>query len=571
MRGSRATWRSHIGDRKSEGPPSLNLEKLARAGALEPGRTGDWQWTRDGVSVARISLRAETGRIALLYRFQNSSGACEIVRETVRIARRSSGLGGRELSFLCPGRRNGIPCRRRVANLYGAGRYFLCRHCAQLAHSSSNHGEFTFLRSQPVRACAAVAGLGAFVISADALAAGFLIRENSATAVATVSAGNGSRADSASTAFNNPAGMMRLMGNDVEIGTVVILPSVEFNGSATAFGAPVPGTNGGDAGKAVVIPNLFWTFDITNRLKGGIAVTAPFGMGTEYDSQWSGRYLGIKTSSLTADINPNIAFRVNDSLSLGVGVSAQYFKLDATSAIAQFVMFGAGAPDALYRFKADDWAFGFNLGALLELEGGTRVGLTYRSGIDHRIEGSLDFTGANPLLGMVSGPAAADVNLPATTGLSLTSDVNPDLSLSADVQFSQWSVFKEVVIESQNPPVVLDQNYRDSWMIAIGGVYRLNNVWTLRGGLAWDQTPVTDQFRAVNLPDEDRYLAGIGFGYRMTDRLSLDGGYQHAFAAENASMNSSANATDPVTHAVTLAGKYNVAVDLLALSLRFKY
>jgi long-chain fatty acid transport protein len=396
-----------------------------------------------------------------------------------------------------------------------------------------------------------------------------MVRENSAEGVATVYAGNGSRADSPSTAFNNPAGMTRLTRNEVELGSALILPSIEFKGSAGVLGTPLTGTDGGDAGRVAVVPNFYWVFG-GNRLKAGIAVTAPFGNSLEYDSNWYGRYLGVKMSALSADINPNLAYRVTDQLSLAAGFSAQYLEVDYSSAIAQFVIFGAGTPDALYRFKAESWAFGFNLGALLDF-GKTRIGLTYRSEMDHHVEGNLDFTGTDPFLGLISGAAAADVHLPSTVGISFTGEVNANLSLSADVQWTNWSVFERVVIESQNPPFPLEQGYRDSWIVSIGGVYRLSEAFALRAGLGWDQTPVTDRFRAVTLPDEDRYLVGIGFGYRVTDSITVDGGYQHSFAAKRADMNNSLNNTDPITHAVVLSGKYNVPVDIVALALRFRY
>lgn len=422
-----------------------------------------------------------------------------------------------------------------------------------------------FMRCVALTTLAILAGLG------HSIAAGFMVRENSAMAVGTTYAGAGSRAEAAETAFANPAGLTRLSGAEVESGAVVILPSVEFRGGASVFGTPIPGGNGGSVGRSAMVPNLYWAFGITDRLKGGIAVTAPFGNGTQYDSTWAGRYLGIKTSAFVADINPNIAFRLNDALSVGGGISAQYLKVDVSSAIAQFIIFGPGAPDAFFRFKADDWAFGFNLGVLWQPEDGTRIGLTYRSGIDHRSKGTLDFTGASPLLGVVSGAASAKVRLPGTIGVSVTREVGPNLSLSADVQFTQWGVFKQVIIESQNPPFVNEEQYRDSWLIALGGAYRLDQRWSLMAGLAWDQTPVTERFRAVSLPDSDRYLAGLGARYRLTEAVTLEGAYQHSFAFSHASMNSSSNNTDPFTHAVVLHGIYRVDVNLFALSARYKY
>ena len=414
-----------------------------------------------------------------------------------------------------------------------------------------------------------IALLALLAPSCPALAAGFMVRENSAEAVAMSYAGNGSRATGPDTVFANPAGMTRVEGSEWEVGSAIILPSFTFNGVARSGGAPIAGNTGGDSGRVALIPNLYGAFELGGGFSAGIAVTAPFGNANEYDKAWYGRYLGTKTAALTADINPNIAYRIDDTWSVGAGVSAQYLKLDVTSAIDQAAIFGPGAPDAFYRFKAHDWAFGFNAGVLAAFENGMRVGLTYRSAIDHKIEGSLDFTGASPLLGLVNGPASAKTRLPATTGLSVTSDIDPDLTVAMDVQFTQWSVFKDVVIRSQNAPFANTEGYRDSWMVALGGSYRLDETWSLKSGIAFDETPVTSAFRAVSLPDGDRYLLGVGASYRMSDTMTVEGAYGHSFSLAHPNMNSSINNTDSITHSVALSGQYNVAVDIVALSFRF--
>src|SRR6185312_661991 len=201
-------------------------------------------------------------------------------------------------------------------------------------------------------------------------------------------------------------------------------------------------------------------------------------------------------------------------------------------------------------FKAHDWSYGFNAGVLADF-GETRVGLTYRSNVNHRLSGMLDFSGASPLLGMVNGPANAKARLPSTTTLSVTSELAPDITLSADVQFSHWSLFKDVTILSQNnPPLVNVQGYRDAWMVAVGGSYRLDERWSLKAGIAFDQSPVTSRYRAVTLPDTDRYLLGMGAEVKLSDAMTLVGGYGHSFALYKPNMNSSINNTDPITHSV---------------------
>jgi long-chain fatty acid transport protein len=405
------------------------------------------------------------------------------------------------------------------------------------------------------------------VASHDAMSAGFMIRENSAESIATVYAGNASRADDVSTVFNNPAGMSWLRGSQLEVGSAVVLPSIKFHGNATVGSAVIPANDQRNAGVTTAIPHLYGMFDLTDTLKAGIAVTVPFGNTVDYDPTWSGRYVNTKTAALTADINPNISYRVSDRLSVAAGVSLQYLKLELTSAIPQFLIFGPTAADGNYALKEDGWSWGFNFGVLAEPWDGTRLGLTYRSQIDHHTKGSLNFN-ANPLLGLVSGPATTNLSLPASIGASITQQITPDFSLSSDVQFTQWDVFKQVVAKSANPPFAFIENYRNSWMISVGGVYRLNDTWSLRGGIGVDQSPTTDAFRDTGVPDKSRYMVGTGFAYRFNPSTSVEVGYAHYFATGHASMNSSVNSIDPLTGAVILHGNYTNNLDYLALSLR---
>jgi long-chain fatty acid transport protein len=418
----------------------------------------------------------------------------------------------------------------------------------------------------------ALLAAGLALAPAPALAAGFMVRENSAEALATSEAGNGSRASGPDTVFANPAGMTRLQNDGFEAGVVAILPSATFSGSATQatpMGAvPLAGNNGGDSGRDALVPDLYGVMRLTDSLSAGLAVTAPFGNSNEYDPNWVGRYLGTKTAAVSVDVNPAIAWQIDKDWSVGVGVSAQYLKLDVTSAIDQAAIFGAPVPDASYRFKAHDWAFGYNLGMLVDL-GGTRVGLTYRSAVDHQIEGGLDFTGASPLLGLVSGPASARTKMPATTGLSLTSEVTPDLTVSADVQFTQWSVFKDVTIQSKNPPFANVEGYRDSWMVAVGGVYKIDDSWSIKSGIAFDETPVISRYRAITMADTDRYLLGVGAEVKLTDHMTMEAAYGHSFAFNNPNMNSSVNNTDSITHSARLNGRYDINVDIVGFTFRY--
>jgi hypothetical protein len=120
---------------------SIDVNRLHHEGCLRAGSMGGWQWTPDGEKVATINLRAEDDRLHLSYRVRISGGEWEDIAETVRIVRVPCRFGGTRPYFICPGVVNGKSCGRRVAKLHGPGRYFLCRHCYRLAHTSQREGE----------------------------------------------------------------------------------------------------------------------------------------------------------------------------------------------------------------------------------------------------------------------------------------------------------------------------------------------------------------------------------------------------------------------------------------------
>src|SRR5438105_7652384 len=214
-----------------------------------------------------------------------------------------------------------------------------------------------------ITAAMSVALLGC--TATHALAAGFRVREKSAESVGMVFAGDASRADEAATVFSNPAGMIRL-APEVE-GTIAgVLPNLHFTGSATAAGTiPISGDQGGQPGQSTGVPALFGVFGINPDIKVGIAVTVPFGLEINYGPNFVGRYQGIKLRALSADINPAVAWRVNDKVSIGAGISAQWFKVEQSAAIPQFLILQAAVPDASFLFSGTDWAVGYTFGLLL--------------------------------------------------------------------------------------------------------------------------------------------------------------------------------------------------------------
>jgi len=404
----------------------------------------------------------------------------------------------------------------------------------------------------------------------EAVASGFMVRENSAESVATSYAGDASRADEAATVFSNPAGMVRFTAPELEFGAAVVFPSIHFSGSATAAGViPIQGTQGGQAGQIAGIPDFYLVVPLSNQLFAGLAVTTPFGNTTNYGTTFVGRYQGIKTLALSADINPNIAWKVNDKVSIGGGISAQWLKIEQSAAIPQFLIVRSPVPDGYFLFNGHGWGIGYNVGLLLQPNDTTRLGFTYRSGVAHNLSGSLNFT--DTIIPVVSGPAkAGGLDLPGTAAVSFTHDFSPQWSASAGLQYNQWNSFKEVVVTtSANPPLREEEHYRDSWMVSVGGTYHVTNELALRAGGGWDESPITTPFRTVGIPDANRYMIGVGAGYSFAPGMNVDFGYTHYFAAEHASVTGSVNSIDPLTGAVVLSGGFHNFLDYFALSFRF--
>jgi long-chain fatty acid transport protein len=417
---------------------------------------------------------------------------------------------------------------------------------------------------------AAIGGCALAALMSQAHGSSFAVRENSSEGVATIFSGDVSAGDSAATSFNNPAGMTQLHGNQIEAGAVAAFPTINFYGAAASGSTPLSGNDGNNGGRPGVAPNFYAVLDLSDRLKIGIALNTPFALSVKQNANWYGRYLATDTTILSTNINPSIAYKLSDKISIGFGVSAQWLQGTLARSFNQSAL---GTPDALVRFKGDDWGFGYNLGTFFKPWVGTQLGLTYRSKISHQLHGDLDFLGvAPPLSGLlVSGPALLDANLPASTTFGITQTLTPQLSVSVSAQWTQWSAFKYINIQSTTATAPINVGFSDTWFTSIGANYQWDDAWTLRGGIGWDQSPVDNRYRTVSIPDQDRYMIGLGFGYKINEALTLDGAYAHYFAT-HASMNGSTNNTDNNPFGATvLQGTYQLGLDYVSMSVRYKF
>jgi long-chain fatty acid transport protein len=430
----------------------------------------------------------------------------------------------------------------------------------------------------------------------SAHASGFALLEQSASRLGTAFAGTGAAADDATTIFFNPAGLTRL-----DEAQIVVIPSfigikTEFRNDASlpALGQPLGG-EGGDAGDWNFVPSAYASLPLGDRLALGIGFNAPFGLKTEYDADWIGRFQAIKSEIKTININPTLAYRLNDAVSIGIGVN--YQRLDAeltnavnyTAVIAQAVggdplVVGANLGlEGRAHIEGDDDGWGFNVGVLFEF-GDTRIGLAYRSSIDYKIKGTAEFspptatdpTGAfviaqvsGPNGQLTSGPASVDLEVPDFATLSVRQAIGDRFELLADIAWTGWSSVQElrIVRPSGATLSVTPEHWDDSWRFALGGTYAVTPSLKLRAGVAYDETPVPNATRTPRLPDPDRTWIAIGAHWQASEMLRMDFGYAHLFS-DDAPLNENAGNTNASGF---LIGHQKSSVDIVSLQVTIAF
>jgi len=426
-------------------------------------------------------------------------------------------------------------------------------------------------------------------------ASGFALIENSASGQGNAYAGAAAHVTDASTVFFNPAGMMQLEGDRLTVAGHFIKPNSEFNndGSSAAAivgGAPLTGGED-DGGFNAIVPNLYWVTGINEETKFGLGMQTTFGLATKYDDDWVGRYHAVETDLKTINVNPSIAYRVNDKLSIGGGIDVLFGDIIFTNAIdfgaicaAQGLTSASCSPqntDGFADLEGDnlsDPAFGYNFGLQYMIQPETIIGLSYRSEIDLDLEGEADFTvpaGAAFITGsglFLDSDITAGVTLPASLAFSVSHKVDK-ITYLADITWTGWSSFDELRIEYENdaqPDSVTTEDWDDTFRYSIGLDYQYSNSLVLRTGVALDETPVPSaERRTARVPGDERIWLSFGMTYTWDEDLTIDVGYSHLFI-DDTKIDNEFESSVP-TLAASLTGEYEASVDILSVQLNWQY
>lgn len=389
----------------------------------------------------------------------------------------------------------------------------------------------------------ACGGMGVLLAAtADANAGGFAIREQSAYGQGSSFAGIAAGGD-LSSMFWNPAVLTQFPGTQSSVSFTGIFPYSEHTvGAGSTLGA----LGGVDNSAAqAFVPGSYMSMQLNPDLWLGLSFNAPFGLSVQFPDVWAGRNYAGATTLSTYNATPTIAYRVNNWLSVGVGVQIEYAKADFATGlpINGLGMTGLSALGNEMDIYGDGWGFGFTAGLTVTPTPTTTIGLGYRSQINQKISGTMQLP-SGPAFAAASGSTPGSVsttlNLPDVVTLSLRQRLDPRWTLLGTVEWSNWSRIGTSTVEQSSGapativgiPVTLPFQYQDGWFFALGGEYQWTEHATLRAGVGYEISPITDDVRTPRLPDDDRFWVSGGISYELMKGMSLHAAYSHIFVRD---------------------------------------
>ncbi len=403
--------------------------------------------------------------------------------------------------------------------------------------------------------------LGTILLAANAQAAGFHLREQSAAAQGNAFAGATAGAENGSYAYFNVAGLTRQKGTQLNIGGTYIAPRAEASNVKDA-----DDHRGSDVNNIVhsaVAPNASISHQINEKAFIGVGLNVPYGMITKYDEEWAGSDHGITSKVISATVTPMFAYKVTDKLSLGAGLQMQYIRARLTNSASAYGV-------DLAAMEGDAFDVGYQLGAMYEFNDKTRVGIAYRSQVKHKLSGEISAS-ASPIPGIdtvLNQNINARLTTPEMLSMGIYHQLNDKWAVMAEYQRVFWSSFETLDIYGEDYPFVnsTKEKWRDTNFFAVGASYQIDHQWKWRLGLAYDQSAVRVQHRTPRIPDSDRIWYSTGLNYQYNDKLTFDLAYTY-IKAHKAHLATSL--TGNIGSHVT--AEYTNSVQLFGLSLNYKF
>ena len=402
--------------------------------------------------------------------------------------------------------------------------------------------------------------LGAILAATNANAAGFHLREQSAAALGNAFAGATAGAENNSYAYFNVAGLTRQKGTQVNVGGTYIIPRAEAHDIYDQAGDRGQDVN--NIVHAAISPNGTISHQLNDEVTLGLALNVPFGMITKYDGEWKGSDHGITSKVISATTTPMVAWKATDKLSVGAGLPIQYVKARLSNTVMGRQ---SGA-----NLEGDTVDVGYQLGAMYEFDENTRIGVGYRSEINHKLKGDIS---SDAPLASLNQDISARLDTPAMFSVGAYHRINDKWEVMAEYQRVFWNSFDSLDIYGRDIPGLISstpENWRDTNFYAIGVSYQLDHQWKLRLGFAYDESAVKTADRTPRIPDSDRYWYSMGLNYAYSENMTFDFGFTYIQAKE-ASINIPATATQAGVSQAGVSAEYDNSVKMVGLSLNYKF
>lgn len=465
-----------------------------------------------------------------------------------------------------------------------------------------------------------VLGLGGLVSTNAAFAAGFALRNHSASGVGTSLASDTVNTYDASGILSNPAVMSTFKGNHLSLNINYTDANIKAKDAslalATGAAHPVQGGNSEDkVSDPITIPSIYGIFQISDEFHVGFSFNVPYGTNTEYDNDWTGRYYGTKTALRAYDVGLHGSYKVNEIFAVGLTLDWQQAKGELASAVDMGLInyglqrpqyeaaiaagqitpaagaaaisqlaAGIGHADAITTYKGDSTVFAWGLGVLAKPTESIRIGFSYKGKVKHEAKGDLTWGPTNTtstaiLTGLrAAGAAGARFNdasdaklkldLPAVTSLGYAQDLAA-FTVYGNLTHTAWSSLSELSPEWAGQKSVTQLDWKDSLYVAVGGDYRLTTEWTLRAGVGHDQSVTDEDHRTPRTPDGDRTALSIGAGYKV-GLLDFSLAYQHLFMKDTESNLQASAYTDNNTRG-TYKAKYEISPSIAVVSAGYSF
>ena len=399
--------------------------------------------------------------------------------------------------------------------------------------------------------------VAAILGSATAFAGGFQLNELGSRAMAQGGA-FAARASDPSAIYFNPAGLGFQSQAELYLGTTFIMPQVSFYGPVTDANDPAIKNETKMTSQTFTPLSLYGTCPVASNITVGIGVTNPYGLGTEWPSDWVGKYITTKVNLASFFYTPTVAYRVSDRLSIGAGLNI----VTGTVQLQQEENVINTDTKVAIDMNAKA-AYGFNVGVLYKISPELSAGVSYRSSVKLNAAGNVSFTPQIPVVNVIDDDVTSSLTLPATGFAGLAYKASPNLTVEADYQYVGWSSYKDLTIDFKNDPtkdVSEPKNYSDTYIIRIGGEYTMDAL-KIRAGYLYDHSPVASAYVDPILPDANRNGVNVGLGYQFTKNISADVSYMFLKFDQRQAVNTVDN----------FDGTYNALANLIGVSLGYTF